>query len=110
MKRSQLLQRDNTLLALLWEHKGKENGIKIKEISKLLENEFGQTYTVTTVRLLISKIRIEKKAPILYNMGNCAYYWAKNENELREYIQTMQERIYSTQQTINLLKTFIKEN
>lgn len=110
MKRSQLQQRDNALFALLWEHKGKENGIKTKEISELLEKEFGQRYTVNSIRFLVSKIRIERKAPILYDMVHNTYYWAKNENELREYIQTMQERIDSTQQTINLLKTFIKEN
>ena len=110
MKRSQLQQRDNALFALLWEHRGKANGIKTKEISELLENEFGEHYTVTSIRFLISKIRIERRAPILYDMIEKTFYWAENDSELCEYIETMQERIDSTQQTINLLKTFIKEN
>lgn len=105
MKNYDAFKQDSLLLEFMKEHKGEENIVSSKEISKFLSNN-GYSTKINIVHSIIKRIIYERNAPICYSNAK-GYYWAKTKSEIERTIADMEMRRNALQEHINHLKNFI---
>lgn len=101
------LRRDNLLVDILFQHKGKENAISTKELQRTL-SERGYKVQFDCVHSIVKRIVFERHLPIcaLVHKG---YYWGATKQDLQSCIDALQEKMNGLQERIDLLKSFIHE-
>ena len=98
---------DNLLVEFLLDHKGKENVVSAKEISRFLTNK-GFALKQQSVHTAISNLIAERHLPIC--SLNCkGYYWAQKKEDIVECIAHLKSRIDSLEDHIKHLRNFIME-
>ena len=101
------LKRDNELVNILFEHKGKQNAIETKKIAEVLSNK-GYNTKSDTVHCIVRKIIVERHLPIC-SVSHCGYYWATSREDIQSAIDSLQDKMQGLQERIDLLKSFIIE-
>lgn len=104
-KRMISYRRQDAIIELLVEHRGKEEFITSNQLKKELA-ERGFEITTTYLGILINKAAFERNLPICYANGK-GYYWASCKAEVNETIADLQSRINAMQKHINHLKKFL---
>lgn len=107
MKPIDAYKRDNYLVDIIFQHKGKDNVISSKEITAIL-NENGFKTRVDNIHHLVRKIVLERCLPICSVNAN-GYFWATTKEELQMSVDDLQSRIEEIQKRIAILKSFIME-
>ena len=106
-KRIDTLKRDNLLVDIIFQHKGKENAIETKELTLAL-NERGYSVRGDTLHDIVKKVTLERHLPIC-SKTHCGYYWATSKQDIQVAIDDLQGKINGLQERIDLLKSFIYE-
>lgn len=104
-KRVNVIKRDNLLVSFLLSHKGGQNCVSSKEISKYL-NENGYATTVNAVHGIIRRVMYERTLPIC-QLNSKGYFWAEKPEEIQASIDDLQGRIEEMQSRIEHLQHFI---
>ena len=106
-KRIETFKRDNCLVDIIFQHKGKENAIGTRELVRALK-ESGYKVQSDAVHVIVKKVVLERRLPIgaLTHQG---YFWAVSKQDLQSCIDELQEKIDGMQERIDLLKGFICE-
>ena len=102
-----IIKRDNLLVELLLDHKGKDNALSRYEIANYLSKKNFPTKS-QTVHSIIGKIMIERHLPIC-SLNGKGYYWAKTKADILSCIEHLQSRVDSLTEHIEHLKNFIME-
>lgn len=105
--RLETFQRDNCLVDIILQHKGKENAIGTQELVRAL-NESGYKVQADIVHGTIKKVVLERRLPICA-LTHKGYYWATSKQDLQSCIDELQDKINALQERIDLLKIFICE-
>ena len=100
-------KRDNELVDIIFNHKGKGNAIGTKELVSLL-NERGYTVKPDQVHSIVGHIVANRHIPIC-SVTNCGYYWATSQQDIQSAIDDLQEKANGLQERIDFLKSFIYE-
>ena len=100
-------KRDNQLVDIIFQHKGKENAIGTKELACAL-NERGYSVSPDIIHGIVKKVIFERHLPICA-VVHCGYYWGTSKQDIQFAIDELQEKIYGLQERIDLLKSFICE-
>ena len=98
-------KRDNLLVSFLLQHRGRENCVSSKKISRYL-NENGCPTHSDAVHVIIRRIMFERTLPICHVNGK-GYFWAETTEEIQASINDMQSRIDQMQLRIEHLQHFI---
>ena len=101
----QSLKRDNLLVDILFQHKGKQNIISAKEITAILK-ENGYETMGNNIHNVIRKVMLERRLPIC-SVNSKGYFWATTKEEIQMNIDDLQGRIEEMQNRIEHLKSFI---
>ena len=105
--RIETFKRDNLLVDMIFQHKGKENAIGTKELVLAL-SERGYKMKADRLHTVIKKITFERHIPIC-SVGHSGYYWATSKQDIQLAVADLQEKIIGLQERIDLLKSFIYE-
>ena len=104
---NETIKRDNFLVDLLLQHKGKENALPSKVISEILaKHDF--RLNAMCIHQTINKIMLERRLPIC-SLNGKGYFWAKSKEDITECIKHLQSRVDSITEHIDHLKNFIIE-
>lgn len=107
MKHIDAFKRDNLLVDIIFQHKGKENAIGTQELASAL-NERGYKTRHEHIHHLVNRVVYERHLPICA-VGHCGYYWATSKQDIQLAIDELQGKIQGLQERIDLLKSFICE-
>ena len=105
--RLETFQRDNCLVDIVFQHKGRENAIGTQELVRAL-NESGYKVQADHIHSIIKKVVLERHLPICA-LTQHGYYWATSKQDLQSCIDELQDKINGLQERIDLLKNFICE-
>ena len=100
-------KRDNLLLDIIFQRKGKENIISAKEITTIL-NENGFKTKQDCIHQIVRRIILERRVPIC-SLNYKGYFWATTKDEIQMSVDHLQSRIAEMQKRIDVLKSFIIE-
>lgn len=104
-KSNQTLIRDNLVLDFIRSHKGVENCVSRNVIvSYLSQNSFESS--ADSIHNIVVKLILERNVPIC-SVNSKGYYWATNQEEIKDSIADLQGRIEALQKRIDVLNTFI---
>ena len=106
-KQIQIFERDNALVDIIYNHKGKENAIRTRELTRAL-NERGYSVRADNIHNIVNNVMRERHLPIC-SVTHVGYFWAKSRQDIQAGIDELQGRIYGLQERINLLESFIFE-
>ena len=107
MKIIDCIKRDNLLVDFLLEHKGAENAVSSREISKYL-TAVGFPIKAQSVHSAVSNLIDERRLPIC--SLNCkGYYWGRTKDDIMECISHLQSRVESLEEHIKHLYNFVIE-
>ena len=108
-KRPQIetFNRDNALVDIIYQHKGRENAIGTQELAKALK-ECGYTVRAEHIHQTVRRVVLERHLPICA-LTQHGYYWATSKQDLQSCIDELQDKINGLQERIDLLKSFICE-
>lgn len=73
MKRLETFERDNLVVDIIYQHKGKDNAISMKELASAL-TERGYKTPTDTVHTIVAKVMFERHLPIC-SLAYYGYYW-----------------------------------
>ena len=99
-----LFERDNAIVRILREFKGKNNCIKAKELSARL-SLIGYTETSSALRGILARIKKDRTLPICF--CDDGYFWATSQSEIRETIDALEAKMRGLQEHIDHLKQFL---
>jgi hypothetical protein len=102
-----IIKRDNLIVELLLDHKGKENALSRYTLAKCLTDN-GYATKPQTVHSVVSRVIKERHLPIC-SLNGKGYYWAKTKADILSCIEHLQSRVDSLTEHINHLKNFIME-
>lgn len=100
-------QRDNWLVDIIFEHKGKENAIGTQELVLCLKRK-GYTVQAEHIHGIVKKVVLERHLPICA-VTKHGYYWGTSKQDLQSCIDELQGKVNALQERIDLLKSFICE-
>lgn len=100
-------KRENCLVDIIFQHKGKGNAIGTKELALAL-SERGYKVPPDQVHGIVKKVMLERRLPICSNV-TYGYYWATSKQDLQSAINELQDKIQGLQERIDLLKSFMFE-
>lgn len=106
-KQMEVYKRDNLIADIIFQHKGKENAIGIRELALALR-EKGYKVQDDHIHIIVIKIIFDKRLPICSNV-HYGYYWATNKKDIQFAIDELKNKIGSLQERIELLESFIYE-
>lgn len=97
-------KRDNALVEILRECKGRENCKKANELAKLLWSK-GYSDKSASIHTIVSRIKKERTLPICF----CAdgYFWATTRSEIENTVAELESRRAALQEHIDHLKQFL---
>lgn len=107
MTQKEIFKRDNLVVDLLFKHMGEENALPHTDIEKHLENH-GYKIGHDRLRNILSRIRQERKLPIVYSRGK-GYFWAKRKSEIEQTLNDLKSMQQSLQDQIDVLSKFVME-
>ena len=100
-------KKNNEIVNIIFQHKGKENAIGTKELVSLL-SEKGYTVKPDQVHSIIGSIIADRHIPIC-SLNRRGYYWAISKQDIQFAIDDLQKKINGLQERIDLMKSFICE-
>ena len=100
-------KKDNCLVDIIYQHKGKENAIGTREIVRAL-GECGYKVQPDNIHTIVKRVVLERHLPICA-LTQHGYYWATSKQDLQSCIDELQYKIDGLQERIDLLKSFICE-
>ena len=100
-------KKDNCLVDIIFQHKGKENAIGTRELVRALE-EYGYKVKADNIHTIVKRVVLERHLPICA-LTQHGYYWATSKQDLQSCIDELQDKINGLQERIELLKSFICE-
>lgn len=100
-------KRDNELVNIIFNHKGRENAIGTKEIVSIL-NEKGYITKPEQVHCIVGHTIADRHIPIC-SVTHSGYYWAISKQDLQFAIDDIQDKINGLQERVEFLKSFICE-
>ena len=100
-------KRDNLVVKIIMQHKGRHNAIKSSEICKIL-NENGYETKSESIHLIVSKIIKERGLPIV-SSSSFGYCWGNSKGDFLITINELQSKIEELNQRIDHLKRFVCE-
>lgn len=103
--RLETFKRDNCLVDIIFQHKGKENAIGTKDLQLALA-EKGYKVGADYIHGIVAKAVFERHLPICA-VTKKGYYWATSEQDLQSCIDELQDKVNTLQEHIDLLKSFI---
>lgn len=106
-KQLKTFERDNLLVDIIFQHKGKDNAIFMKQLATILTQK-GYKTSVHSVNARVSKIVLERHLPIC-SLGYYGYYWGASKQDFKDAIDELQSKINGHQKRVDLLKSFIYE-
>ena len=106
-KRIETFQRDNCLVGIIFDHRGKENAIGTQELVRALR-ENGYSVQADHIHGIVKKVVLERHLPICA-LTQSGYYLATSQQDLQCCIDELQNKINGLQERIDLLKSFICE-
>ena len=105
--RIETFKRDNLLVDIIFQHKGKENAIGTKELVLAL-SERGYKVSAEHIHGIVTKVVFERHLPIC-SASHIGYWWATSKQDIQVAIDELQDKISGLQERIDLLKSFIYE-
>ena len=106
VSKEERIKLDNAVVDLLWSHKGKANAVSGSKIAKMLREMCSADYNYDSgISPYVRRLMIERRLPICH--CHQGYYWAKTKEELLESIQWLEQRMATTQETIEHLQSFV---
>ena len=105
MKRIDALYRDNLLVEIIYQHKGKGNAIGTKDIVRCM-SENGYKLPADQVHSVVKKITAERHLPIC-SVNHVGYWWGTSKQDFIDAIADLQAKIDGLNDRIDLLKSFI---
>ena len=106
-KTNEILKKDNFLVEVLLDHKGRNNAISRYALAKCLTDN-GFYAKPSTIHSIVARVIKERHLPICSINGK-GYYWAKSREDILSCINELQMRVDSLTEHINHLKNFIIE-
>lgn len=107
MKHIDAFKRDNALVDIIFQHKGKENAIGTSDIVRELQ-ERGYTSSKESIHTLVGKIVESRKIPVCSVQG-AGYYWAASKEDIQSSIEDLKAKIRGLQARCDILQSFIYE-
>ena len=104
-RKLQTFERDNLVVDIIFQHKGKENAIPMKELAFIL-TEKGYKTSVDIVHSIVKRVMFDRHLPIC-SLTCCGYYWGGSRQDIEDAIDELQSKIDGLQERIDLLKSFI---
>ena len=104
-KRTDTIKRNNLLVKFLSQHAGENNGASYNDIIKYLK-EYGFETTPDSLRNLITKVKLERRLPIVYKRKK-GYFWANCKQEILDTINDLKSMQNAIQEQINMLEKFV---
>ncbi len=98
-------ERDNLVVNILIEHRGKEDPITQKELQSVLESH-GYKIAHWSIGQVVNRIAYQRKLPICYVNGK-GYYWASRRSEIEDTIADLRSRMNALQEHIDHLSKFL---
>lgn len=105
--RLETFERDNLIVSIIFQHKGKENAIPMKELATIL-NENGYIGLEKSIHSIVKNIIFERYLPICSLVGY-GYWWGGSKQDIQDAINGLQDKIDGLQKRIDLLNSFIAE-
>ena len=105
MKQANIIKRNNLLVDFLSQHTGENNSVTHTEIIEYLKKQ-GFEITHDSLRNLITKVKLQRRLPILYKRKK-GYFWAGCKQEILDTINDLKSMQNAIQEQINLLSKFI---
>lgn len=102
--KQEILKRDNLIVEILKKHRGLDNVISTKQVSKELADN-GYELNFNTLPETIKRIAFERNLPIC-SSNTKGYYWASCRADLEHTIADLQSRIKALQEHIEHLQQF----
>lgn len=106
-KRIETFKRDNVLVDIIFQHKGKENAIGTQELI-LAMNERGYKVSKDHLHGVVAKVTTERRLPICSAVHR-GYWWATSKQDLQVAINELEDKIQALQERVDLLKSFVIE-
>ena len=106
-KSSYTFNRDALLVNIIRNRKGSKNVISAKEIAAILSKS-GYKTTEGYIHTLVKKVMHESNLPIC-SLESKGYYWGVTRQDICEGVRTLQNKINSLQERIDILNSFINE-
>ena len=107
MKHIEAFRRDNLLVDIIFQHKGKDNAIGTQALRREME-KCGYEVSSERVHMLVNKVTYERHIPIC-SIGGHGYYWATSKKDIQLYVNELKAKIDGLQERVNLLESFILE-
>lgn len=107
IKKIKTFERDNLLVDIIYQHKGKDNAISMKELANILTQK-GYKTSAHYINAIVSTVIFERHLPIC-SLGFYGYYWGATKQDFKDAIAGLQNKIDGLQKRIDLLKNFIYE-
>lgn len=104
-KSNQTLKRDNLVLDFIRSHKGVMNCVSRNAIASFL-SENGFEGSADSIHGIVLKLIRKRNVPIC-SVNTKGYYWAANQEEIKDSIADLRGRIEALQKRIDVLNTFI---
>lgn len=106
VSKEERIKLDNAVVDLLFSHKGKANAVSGAKIAKMLREIGSADYNYdSAISTYVRRLMIERRLPICH--CHQGYYWAKTKEELLESIQWLEQRVATTKETIEHLRSFL---
>ena len=106
-KRIETFRRDNLLVDIIFQHKGKENAIGTKQLVLAL-NDRGYKVSAEGIHGIITRVVFDRHLPIC-SLVRHGYYWGTSKRDIQVAVDELQDKINGLQERIDLLKSFICE-
>lgn len=99
------LKRDNLIIQILLRHKGRDNAIDYRGLTKEVSAN-GFELKEASVHTIIARIKFERNVPIC-SLDSGGYYWAKNKQDVLESINHLQKKVDGLNEHIEFYKNFL---
>lgn len=107
MKHIDAFKRDNALVDIIFQHKGKENAIGTRELIREME-KIGYAVSYEHVHVFVNRAVYERHIPVC-STAKSGYYWATCKNDILLAIDDLQGKISGLQDRVDFLKSFTIE-
>lgn len=103
--RIETFKRDNALVDIIYQHKGKANAIGTQALKRAL-NEKGFKVKADSIHQIVKKVMVERRLPICAAV-NHGYYWGISKQDIDFAVNELKSKIYALQERCELLESFI---
>ena len=107
-KQHQTIARDNLLVDVIWQHRGRHNAISTRKLATIL-TENGYKTSAESIHGIVAKVTLKRHLPVC-SICQKGYFLAASKQDIYEAINDLEKKISGLQKRVDLLRNFIYED